>query len=84
MRRDARRVDVSALMQCCIDLKPTRKENEVYINQKIDVTKLVQFIEESKKQGSHYTYFHAFFDRHRQGHVQPSQAQPLHFQPSYV
>ena len=60
MRRDARRVDVSALMQCCIDLKPTRKENEVYINQKIDVTKLVQFIEESKKQGSHYTYFHAF------------------------
>ena len=60
MRRDARRVDVSALMQCCIDLKPTRKENEVYINQKIDVTKLVQFIEESKKQESHYTYFHAF------------------------
>ena len=60
MRRDARRVDVSALMQCCIDLKPTRKENEVYINQKIDVTKLVQFIEESKKQGSRYTYFHAF------------------------
>ena len=60
MRKDAKRVAVSTLMQCCIDLKPTRKENEVYIDRKIDVTKLVEFIEEKKKQGIHYTYFHAF------------------------
>ena len=60
MRKDARRVDVSALMQCCIDLKPKRYENEVYIDRKVDVTNLVNYIEEKKKQGIHYTYFHAF------------------------
>ncbi len=60
MRKDARRVDVSAIMQCCIDLKPTRKENEVYIDRKIDVTELVAFMEKAKKEGKHYTYFHAF------------------------
>lgn len=60
MRKDARRVEVVPLMQCAIDLKPTRKENEVYINRKIDVTDLVTFIEEQKALGNHYTYFHAF------------------------
>ncbi len=60
MRKDARRVDVTALMQCCIDLKPTRKENEVYIDRNIDVTNLVKYIEDKKQQGIHYTYFHAF------------------------
>lgn len=60
MRKDARRVEVAPLMQCAIDLKPTRKENEVYINRKIDVTDLVTFIEEQKALGNHYTYFHAF------------------------
>ena len=60
MRKDARRVPVSALMQCAIDLKPTRKENEVYINRRIDITELVEFIEKEKAQGNHYTYFYAF------------------------
>ncbi|MBQ1568151.1 MAG: hypothetical protein IIZ80_09710 [Erysipelotrichaceae bacterium] len=60
MRKDARRVDVSSLMQCCIDLKPTRKENEVYIDRKVNVTKLVEYMEECRKMGKHYTYFHAF------------------------
>lgn len=60
MRKDARRVEVVPLMQCAIDLKPTRKENEVYINRKIDVTDLITFIEEQKALGNHYTYFHAF------------------------
>ncbi len=59
-RRDAVRVDIPVMMQCCIDLKPSRKENEVYINRKIDVTNLVSYIEEKKAQGKHYTYFHAF------------------------
>ena len=59
-RRDARRVEVSALMQCCIDLKPTRKENEVYIDRKIDVTELVKYMEDCRKDGKKYTYFHAF------------------------
>lgn len=60
MRRDARRVELPALMQCAIDLKPTRKENEVYIDRKVDVTELVRYMEEKKKNGAHYTYFHAF------------------------
>ena len=60
MRKDARRVDVTTLMQCCIDLKPTRKENEVFINRKIDITKLVEYMEKCKAEGKKYTYFHAF------------------------
>ncbi|MBR2533652.1 MAG: 2-oxo acid dehydrogenase subunit E2 [Erysipelotrichaceae bacterium] len=59
-RKDARRVDVTTLMQCCIDLKPTRKENEVYIDRKIDVTELVKYMEDCRKEGKKYTYFHAF------------------------
>ncbi|MBQ1307284.1 MAG: 2-oxo acid dehydrogenase subunit E2 [Erysipelotrichaceae bacterium] len=59
-RRDAIRVDVTTLMQCCIDLKPTRKENEVYIDRKIDVTELVKYMEDCRKEGKKYTYFHAF------------------------
>lgn len=59
-RRDAKRVDVPTLIQCCIDLKPARHENEVYINRKVDVTNLVNFINDNKEKGIHYTYFHAF------------------------
>ena len=53
-------MDVTTLMQCCIDLKPTRKENEVYIDRKIDVTELVKYMEDCRKEGKKYTYFHAF------------------------
>ena len=59
-RRDAKRVEIPALMQCMIDLKPTRKECEVYIDRKIDVTNLVEYMEECKREGKRYTYFHAF------------------------
>ncbi len=59
-RKDGRRVPVSGLMQCCMDLKPGRMENEVYINQKMDVTPLVDYINEKNAQGEHYTYFQAF------------------------
>ena len=60
MRRDAKRVEFPAMMQCMIDLKPTRKECEVYIDRKIDVTELVKYVEECKKNGEKLTYFHAF------------------------
>ena len=60
MRRDAKRVELPTLMQCMIDLKPTRKENEVYIDRKVDVTNLVNYVEECKKNGVKLTYFHAF------------------------
>ncbi|MCQ2530845.1 MAG: 2-oxo acid dehydrogenase subunit E2 [Lachnospiraceae bacterium] len=59
-RKDGKRVPISGLMQCCIDLKPGRMENEVYINQKMNVTPLVQYIKEKNDSGEHYTFFHAF------------------------
>ena len=59
-RKDAKRVQLPGLMQCCIDLKPGRMENEVYINQKMNVTPLVEYIEKKNAAGEHYTYFQAF------------------------
>ncbi len=59
-RKDAKRVEVNGLMQCCMDLKPGRMENEVFINQKLNVTPLVDYIEKKNASGEHYTYFHAF------------------------
>ena len=58
-RKDAKRVQLPGLMQCCIDLKPGRMENEVYINRKMDVTELVDFLEKKKAEGIKYTYFQA-------------------------
>ena len=57
---NARRVKIDTLKQCMIDLKPNRKENEVYINSDLDVTELVRYIDECKKKRDSYTYFHAF------------------------
>lgn len=59
-RYDARRVELPGLMQCCIDLKPGRMENEVYMNFDMDVTNLSRYIEEKKAEGKHITYFQAF------------------------
>lgn len=59
-RKDARRVELPAMMQCAIDLKPGRANSDVYINRKMDVTELVKYIEEKKAAGIHYTYFNAF------------------------
>ena len=60
-RKDARRIrDLTGLAQICIDLKPNRSVSDVYINQKMDVTKLVEYIERKKKEGMEVSYFHAF------------------------
>ena len=59
-RKDAKRIKLPALMQCCIDLKPRRADNTVYINRKMDVTELVDYIGEKKAQGENITYFYAF------------------------
>lgn len=61
-RLDARLCrDVTGMNQILIDLKPRRSLSEVYINQKIDVTNLVEYISEHKKdENSKITYFHAF------------------------
>ena len=60
-RRDAKRVkDLTGMAQILIDLKPKRCDSDVYLNQKFDVTKLVEFVEKNKKEGNNITYFHAF------------------------
>lgn len=60
-RKDARRChDVTGLNQILIDLKPKRSLGELYINQNIDVTNLVEYITKLKKTNESITYFHAF------------------------
>jgi len=60
-RRDAKRVrDLTGMAQILIDLKPKRCDSDVYLNQKFDVTNLVEFVEKNKKEGNDITYFHAF------------------------
>lgn len=59
--RNAKRVkDITGMQQIMIDLKPDRCDSDVYINQKMDVTKLVEYINKKKEEGIDYTYFHAF------------------------
>ena len=59
-RKDAHRVKMTGMAQISIDLKPGRCNSDVYINQKMDVTKLVEYIEKRKKKGDEITYFYAF------------------------
>ena len=60
-RRDAKIVkDINGMFQLMLDLKPNRCDSDVFINQKMDVTKLVKYIENKKEEGKEITYFHAF------------------------
>lgn len=61
-RKDARLCkDVTGLNQILIDLKPKRSMSEVYINKKLDVTKLVEYLNKMKENNENkITYFHAF------------------------
>ncbi len=58
--RNAKRVkDITGMQQICIDLKPNRCDADVYINQKMDVTKLMEYLKKRKEEGTHITFFHA-------------------------
>lgn len=60
-RKDGTRVrELTGLGQILIDLKPNRCNSDVYINQKIDVTELVKYVDKKKKEGNELTYFHTF------------------------
>ena len=60
-RKDAVRVrNVDGMHMIMCDIKPLRADSDVYINQKVDVTELVKYIEEKKKSDDDLTYFHAF------------------------
>ena len=56
--KDKRVKNITGLGQIMIDIKPDRCDSDVYINQKIDVTNLVEYMEKNKK--NDLTYFHAF------------------------
>lgn len=58
--RDKRVKNVNGLNQIMIDIKPNRCDSDVYINQKIDVTNLVEYMEKIKTNNKDITYFHAF------------------------
>ena len=62
-RKDAKRIrNVQSMNQIMIDLKPNRNLGEVYVNQKIDVTNLMEYYEECKKMNpnDNITLFHMF------------------------
>ena len=52
--------NISGLGQILLDLKPQRSVSDVFINQKMDLTELVKYIEKKKKAGDDITFFHAF------------------------
>ena len=58
--KDRRVKNISGMGQIILDIKPDRCDSDVYINQKIDVTNLVKYIEKSKEGDNKLTYFHAF------------------------
>ncbi len=60
-RKDGRRVrDLAGMAQISIDLKPNRCDSDVYINQKMDLTELVKYVNRKKSEGMDLTYFPAF------------------------
>lgn len=52
--------NITSLQQILIDLKPNRCDSDVFINQKFDVTKLVDYVNNKKEQGIDITYFYVF------------------------
>ncbi len=59
-KKFAKRVkDFNGMNQIMIDIKPNRSVSDVFINQKIDVTNLMKYLEKRKKKGDHITFFHA-------------------------
>ncbi|MBR6136838.1 MAG: 2-oxo acid dehydrogenase subunit E2 [Bacilli bacterium] len=56
----ARRVkDFNGMNQIAIDLKPQRCVSDVYINMKMDMTNVIDYLDKKKKEGEHITLFHA-------------------------
>lgn len=59
-RRWAKRVkDYTGMQQLSCDIKPNRSVSDVFINQKIDVTELMKYLEKKKKKTEGVTFFHA-------------------------
>ena len=59
-RKWATRVkDYTGMQQLSCDIKPNRSVSDVFINQKMDVTELVKYLDKKKKKGEKVTLFHA-------------------------
>lgn len=59
-RKDGSMVRISGFDKFLYLLKPRRSEAEVYISKKIDVSDLVKYMENKKKDNEEITYFHLF------------------------
>lgn len=62
-RKDGKKIrDIDGFHKIMIDIKSERCDADVYINQKFDVSNLVKYIEEKKKEDpmNKITFFHAF------------------------
>ncbi len=60
-RRDGKRVkDIDAMHVLMPYIKPNRCDSDVFINQKLDVTELVNYYEDMKLKNNDLTYFHLF------------------------
>lgn len=60
-KKFGRRVkDISGMMQLNCDIRKTRQESYLFANPKFDVTNLMKYLEEKKKEGKNITFFHAF------------------------
>ena len=59
-RRDGKRLMMGGFERFLYYLKPRRSDSEVYISKCIDVTELVKYMKEKKKDNEDLTYFHLF------------------------
>ena len=59
-RRDGKRLKMGGFERFLYYLKPRRRDSEVYISKCIDVTELVKYMKEKKKDNEDLTYFHLF------------------------
>lgn len=59
-KNNAKRIKIGGMTQLLIDLKPRRCDADVFLNTPVDVTNLVKYIDDKKKEGEKVTYFHAF------------------------
>ena len=60
-RRDAKLVrNMDTMHKVMIGIKPNRCDEDVYIHEIVDVTKLVKYMEKKKKEDDSLTYFHLF------------------------
>ena len=60
MAKDKRVKNLKGMEQLILDIKPNRSVSDVYINQKMDLTNLVKYVDKRKKDGESITYFYAF------------------------